>query len=59
MKAKDLAELLLKYPDFDVRLIIPEACPKCGFFDYTSYNVTGVADVGYGEKVIILNEEKR
>ena len=58
MKAKELAELLLKNPDFDVRLIIPETCPKCGFFDYTSYNITGIADIGYSERVIILNEER-
>lgn len=59
MKAKDLANLLLKYPDFDVQLIISSNCPDCDFFGYTSYNITGIADIGHSSKVILLNEEKR
>ena len=58
MKAKELAKLLLEYPDYDVQLIIPTTCPKCSFFDYTSYNVNGIADIGHSEKVIVLNEEE-
>ena len=59
MKAKALAELLLQNPDFDVQLIVSQACPKCGSFGYTTYDITGIADIGYSSKTIILNEEEK
>lgn len=58
MKAKDLAEELLKDPDFDVELIymafecdgIPTTFP-----DVYKYKINGIADIGYSDKVILLD----
>ena len=60
MKAKELAEELLKYPDFDVELIymtferdgIPIPFP-----DVYKYKIKGIADIGHSDKVIILDGE--
>ena len=60
MKAKELAELLLKNPDFDVKCVFCDTS-KCSldylYPDYYFKNVTGVADVGHSEKVIVLDAE--
>ena len=57
MKAKELAEELLKNPDFEVRL------DYCDFFvrdfaDLISLTITGIEDIGYSDKVIVLNYEE-
>ena len=56
MKAKDLAEQLLKYPDFNVEF---DVCTNITTYDYpwpeyTTFEVTGIADVGHSNKVIVL-----
>lgn len=56
MKAKDLAELLLKNPDFDVQCVFVDTS-KCSVVDYHFVNVCGIADIGYSDKVIMLDTE--
>ena len=58
--AKDLAELLLKNPDFDVQCVFVDTS-KCSAehfaSDYYFVNVCGIADIGYSDKVIVLDTE--
>ena len=58
MKAKELAEELLKHPDFDVELIYM-TFERDGilFPDIYKYKIKGIADIGYSDKVIILDGE--
>ena len=60
MKAKELAELLLKNPDFEVQCVFVDAS-KCSvdhiYPDYNFVNVCGIADIGYSSKVIVLDTE--
>ena len=55
MKAKELAELLLKDPDFDVETVT--CIPDDNFYkvDYTFYSVVGISDISYSEKKIQLH----
>lgn len=59
MKAKDLAEELLKYPDFDVEFtyltFIRDSNTK--FPDIYNYTITGICDAGHSDKVIVLDGE--
>lgn len=60
MKAKELAEELLKHPDFDVEFVYSTFI-RDGIHtplpDIYSYKITGVADVGHSDKVIVLDGE--
>lgn len=60
MKAKDLAELLLQYPEFEVQCIFCDTS-KCTidhpYPDYHSVNVCGIGDVGWSSKVVVLDIE--
>lgn len=58
MKAKDLAELLLKNPDFEVRgcYVDTSRCDVDHLWpEYNWFDISGIADVGYSDKVIILD----
>lgn len=58
MTAKELAEELLKYPDFDVEFIYSTFIRDSihtPFPDIHSYKITGIADIGHSDKVIILD----
>jgi len=60
MKAKDLADELLKHPDFDIELsymTFKRDGIHTPFPDTYNYKITGVADIGYSDKVIILDGE--
>lgn len=54
MKAKDLAKLLLEHPDFDVQF--NTFSPDGSEWGATlhSFEITGVGDIGYTDKVFIL-----
>lgn len=58
MKAKDLAELLLEHPDFEVVGCYADTS-KCDvnhpWPDYMKFDISGVADIGYSDKVIVLD----
>lgn len=60
MKAKDLADELLKHPDFDIELsymTFKRDGIHTPFPDVYNYKITGIADIGYSDKVIILDGE--
>lgn len=60
MKAKELAEELLKYPDFDVELsymTFERDGIHIPFPDTYDYKIMGIADIGHSDKVIVLNGE--
>ncbi len=60
MKAKELAEELLKYPDFDVEfsyMTFKRDGIHTPFPDTYNYKITGVGDIGHSDKVIILDGE--
>lgn len=50
MKAKDLAEALMQYPDFEVKFFDLRVYDKTDI-DYT---ITGIDDIAHSEKVIVL-----
>jgi hypothetical protein len=57
MKAKELAELLLEHPDFDVRLILATQAvitPEKPWPEYRNLSVSGIGDIGYSSRVILL-----
>lgn len=58
MKAKELAELLMKFPDFEVEHIFCER-------DVSEYGVTvrkfearGIGDIGHSDKIIQIDFEE-
>lgn len=60
MKAKDLAEELLKYPDFDVEftyMTFIRDSIHTPFPDIYNYTITGICDIGHSDKVIVLDGE--
>ena len=60
MKAKELAEILLKHPDFDVEFDICTSMPTydCPWPTYQSYKICGVSDVAYDSKVLVVDVEE-
>ena len=60
MKAKELAEELLNYPDFDVELtymVFERDGILTPFPDVYNYKITGIADIGHRDKVVVLTGE--
>lgn len=60
MKAKELAEELLKHPDFDVELsymTFKRDGIHTPFPNIYNYKIKGIADIGHSDKVIILDGE--
>ena len=57
MKAKELAEELMKYPDFEVEFTHMEFHIHTPFPDIYNYTITGIGDIGHSDKVIILDGE--
>ncbi|GEM_PF-5354145 len=60
MKAKELAEELLKYPDFDVELTymtFKRDGIHIPFPDIYTYKIKGIADIGHSDKIIVLDGE--
>lgn len=57
MKGKELAKLLMQYPDMEVKFTISfQECP-CAPLIYETYEITGIADIGHSDKVIVLDGE--
>ena len=52
-KAKDLAKLLLKYPDFEVKVLTVETNEWADSLEYVQWDIPGIADIGYSDKVIV------
>lgn len=57
MKAKDLAEQLLKNPDFDVAFNTIHNGGGFGF-NVKQFRNINIADIGYSDKTIILGGEE-
>lgn len=60
MKAKELAEQLLKYPDYDVEFDICTALPTYDhpWPQYQSYRIRGIGGLAHSSKVIDLEVEE-
>ena len=62
MKAKELAEELLKHPDYDVEFVYSTFIRDgihTPFPDIYSYKIIGIADIGHSDKVIVLDGEAK
>lgn len=60
MKAKELAEELLNYPDFDVELtyiVFKRDGIHTSFPYFYNYKITGIANIEHSDKVVVLNGE--
>ena len=55
MKAKNLATLLLKYPDFEVGFNDFRADDSPWGARLVQYSISGIADIGHSDKIIILD----
>ena len=54
MTAKELAEMLLKYPDFEVKFSIFECDNSEYGASVRSWNIIDIGDVGHSSKIIQL-----
>ena len=57
MKAKELAEQLMRNPDFDVNFLYSEDYDD-GFFDVFSFNNLRIIDVSDSDKMILLGGDE-
>lgn len=58
MKVKDLIEKLKNYEDFEVEAVfVNNANPNGKFMDLSTFKVIDIADIGYSDKVIVLDLE--
>ena len=55
MKAKDLAKLLLEYPDYEVKANVMIMDTSDYGIEVKTYNVNDIADVGHSEQIVILD----
>ena len=55
MKAKELAEELLKTPEFEVKAVHLHESDAGWGIDMDRFNVNGMADVGYSDGVAVLD----
>lgn len=60
MKAKELAELLLEHPEFEVVGAFCDTSNCTAEHPYPTFchfKVTGIADIGHSDKVVVLDYE--
>ena len=58
MKVEDLIKKLKGYEDFEVEAVfINNANPNGKFMDLSTFKVIDIADIGYSDKVIVLDLE--
>lgn len=57
MKVSELIEKLSPYEDFDVEFVFTDGYSK--FPNVRSFEVEGIADIGYSDKVVLLSGEER
>lgn len=61
MKAKELAEKLLEYPDFDVNIVLDNGITDGSHIPWPNYrlfNINGIGDIGHSDKIIQLEVEE-
>ena len=60
MKVKELIDLLSEHPDFEVMCVFVDTS-NCSYEhpwpEYHHFEVSGIADIGYSSKVILLETE--
>ena len=54
MKARELAEQLLKNPDFDIAFVTVDSPVGFGY-NIRKFRNIGIADIGYSDKIIRLD----
>lgn len=58
MKAKDLAELLLEYPDFEVTTVFSERDNSEYGLTVRQFKACGIGDIGHSDKIIQIDFEE-
>ncbi len=54
-ESKELALELLKHPEFDIEFSIFERDGSAYGAGVRSWNITGIGDIGYSDKIILLS----
>ena len=60
MRAKELANLLLQNPEFEVKCVVCDTSicsPEHPYPECNSLDICGVADINYSNKIIVLDTE--
>lgn len=58
MKVEDLIKKLKGYEDFEVEAVfVNNANPNGKFMDLSTFKIIDIADIGYSDKVIVLDLE--
>lgn len=58
MKAKDLAKLLMKFPDFEVEHVFCERDNSEYGLTVRKFEARGIGDIGHSDKVIQIDFEE-
>lgn len=58
IKAKELAEELLKHPDFEVFLLFCELDNSEYGMTVRRFKINGIGDIGHSDKTLILDSEE-
>ena len=59
MKAKELAELLLKNPDFEVETCLVYYDRHSWSSECKDFIIDGISDIGYSEQIIQLSSKEK
>ena len=58
MKVKDLIEKLKNYEDFEVEAVyVDNSSSENKFMNLSTFKIVDIADIGYSDKVIVLDLE--
>lgn len=57
MKVRDLIEKLKNYEDFEVEAVYVDNSNVGKFMNIATFKVVDIADIGYSEKVVLLDLE--
>jgi hypothetical protein len=58
MKAKELAELLMQYPDFEVTTTVSDPDNSEYGMNFRKFKAIGIGDIGHSSKVIQIDFEE-
>ena len=59
MKAKELAEALLRNPDFEVKFCFSEINDSSYGMSVRSFENVEIADIGWSDKIIVLSGDEQ
>lgn len=57
MKAHELAEILMDYPDFDINFTLFEPDGSVYGMGCRTFKIDGISDIGHSSKIISLDGE--